>query len=1450
MRKNRTVSLGLIVPALAVLLACVSLAFGLKLREDAGRFDAIAIPDPSLAVSPATVAADALQTAGFARGGWKSFRALNGEGWDVFIDGRSGAPLLVQGEGIPFIPGSGNTMQSAGAATLESLAESLRGFIAGNAALLITDDRELALNTEGSGQTTPDLWKVVFDRVVEGVPVAGDRYVFFVGHGNLIAFGATRWSPITTDPVPSLTAADGRAVLSTYMGLTDRDITELRDRGTLTFLPMAAPGTGVDSFTGAVGTGYRTALAWRIAIKVQGEPGVWVGLVDAHSGAVLALYDETRYAQVKGAVFPISDDGACPDGCEQAGFAMPFADIKIGASSSTSGSMGSFACTPGGSTAATTLAGQYVKVVDTCGAISQTVACDADLDLKTSSGTDCAVPTGASAGDTHAARSSFYHLNRIKEHARAWLPSNNWLGQQLMDNVNINLTCNAFWDGGGATGTVNFYRSSAASGCRNTGEIAGVFLHEWGHGLDQNDGGGYDNPSEAYADITSFLLTHSSCIGRGFSTSNCTGYGNACRSCTGVRDQDWAQRNAGAPQTPSNWPASCPAGTGPCGREAHCEAYLAGETLWDLAVRDLPAAGVDQQTAWQILDRLWYKSRSGSGGDAYTCGAPASNRSCAATSWFSELRAIDDDDGNLANGTPHAAAIFAAFNRHQIPCGTSTDAANQSTSICPVLTAPTTGAAASPNAIALTWSAVPGASSYNVLRNDQGCGWGYTIVANVAATSYTDTGLPNNFPLYYTVQAVGANSACLGPLSTCRTAQAGGPHASYSGNARVADTCASGGAGNSDGLYDAGERIQFSVALKNDGITMLTGVTATVTPTTPGVSMVNATASWSNIAAGLTSTSLAPHFTAQLPTSLACGSAVNYTITINANEGSWTGSFSQTVGQPLTGGGTVLSESFAGGIPGTWTIVDGGAGGGSAATWTTANPGARTFTSPLVSPLAIVDSDNAGSSATQDEQLITPVLNLGAATAVTLTYDEYFRHFGSEIADVDVRSSLTGGAWVNVVHNQSSDTANPYRRTVDIGARAAGASNVQVRFHYYSGTYEWYWEVDNVVVTWTGPAGCNMHLCNALPSADMTVTKSGAPAAVATGQNITYTVTVTNNGPDAAAGAQLSDATPAGTTFQSVTAPTGWTCSTPAIGGTGAIGCSKASFAAGSPAVFTIAVMVNWCAGNGTIIGSTATVSSVTADPIPGNNSAAATTTVIDMGSCDDGNACTRMDTCQGGACTGMDTVVCATLDQCHDAGACDPASGQCSNPAKPNGATCNDGDACTRTDTCQGGACTGADPVACAATDQCHLAGTCNPVTGMCANPTAPDGTTCNDGNPCTGLEVCVSGTCSGLPVGPPPEAGNSLIVGKTVGEASIGWSEEAGGFNVYRGSRAAVNWIYNQTCLASVLTGPVTDAAMPAAGSAFFYLVTRVGACGESIPGRDSAGTAIPNPAPCGAP
>ncbi|HVY32684.1 MAG TPA: hypothetical protein VHB79_39380 [Polyangiaceae bacterium] len=130
---------------------------------------------------------------------------------------------------------------------------------------------------------------------------------------------------------------------------------------------------------------------------------------------------------------------------------------------------------------------------------------------------------------------------------------------------------------------------------------------------------------------------------------------------------------------------------------------------------------------------------------------------------------------------------------------------------------------------------------------------------------------------------------------------------------------------------------------------------------------------------------------------------------------------------------------------------------------------------------------------------------------------------------------------------------------------------------------------------------------------------------------------------------------------------------------------------------------------------------------------------------CNDGNACTQTDTCQSGVCTGSNAVVCAASDQCHSAGTCDTASGLCSNPAKKNGSTCDDSSACTQTDTCQGGVCVGASPVTCTASDQCHSAGTCDPKDGSCSNPAKTDGSACNDGTLCTQTDTCQSGVCTG---------------------------------------------------------------------------------------------------------
>jgi hypothetical protein len=133
---------------------------------------------------------------------------------------------------------------------------------------------------------------------------------------------------------------------------------------------------------------------------------------------------------------------------------------------------------------------------------------------------------------------------------------------------------------------------------------------------------------------------------------------------------------------------------------------------------------------------------------------------------------------------------------------------------------------------------------------------------------------------------------------------------------------------------------------------------------------------------------------------------------------------------------------------------------------------------------------------------------------------------------------------------------------------------------------------------------------------------------------------------------------------------------------------------------------------------------------------------------CDDGNACTRVDACQAGVCVGTDAVECPTPGQCYRPGVCDPATAQCSAPTRDDGARCDDGNACTQRDTCESGICVGGDPVICSRLDQCHDAGVCDPATGACSNPATADGTVCDDADACTSDDTCAAGTCLGQPV------------------------------------------------------------------------------------------------------
>jgi len=209
----------------------------------------------------------------------------------------------------------------------------------------------------------------------------------------------------------------------------------------------------------------------------------------------------------------------------------------------------------------------------------------------------------------------------------------------LPTKVNINATCNAFWNGS----SINFFR--AGGGCPNTA-YSDVVLHEYGHGIDSSKGGILDGGySEGFGDSMAILGTRQPCVGRDF-----FGPGTCLRPATDV----------------NLWPPA------PF-EEIHSVGKRYMQFVWQL-VQELKKRNSEEE-AFQIASRLVLGAAAAN---------PANIPDAVRLSFI-----VDDDDGNLSNGTPHCTELAAAADSRNIPHPA-----------CP------------PDKLAYAWANNPGAASY------------------------------------------------------------------------------------------------------------------------------------------------------------------------------------------------------------------------------------------------------------------------------------------------------------------------------------------------------------------------------------------------------------------------------------------------------------------------------------------------------------------------------------------------------------------------------------------------------------------------------------------------------------------------------------------------------------------------------------------------------------------
>ena len=634
-----------------------------------------------------------------------------------------------------------------------------RAFLSQHAGLFDNLDDSFVLDEHWTGRigNEADRLLVTFRSQPHGVEQHDGRLTFVIAHGNLIQIDAERLNSAPADAQPRLTVDEAFTRLRAAAGMTSEPTVIKQE---LKFVNLAATHEAPGVYTGPAGRGYDQHLAHVFHFKLPDDRKTYVGYVDARTGELLELFDDNLYDEVYGGIYPFSPATNISE------VLMPFgkADVNNLGITRTTNLGGQYAFQSGA--AFTTLSGKFFSVTDACGSGAMPLAVSSgstgDLDLGVSgSSVDCRLSfTGRS---TRAARNAFYHLNDVRQIGLKWLAggiSGKWLISNVVATVNLpnppslvpgDGACDSFWDGI----AVNYQVSYQAPwlNCTNPGHIADWIRHEWGHGLDQNSKGG-TSPSavgdvakaEAIADLTAFLMSHDKCWGPGW-YSNGSGGSTACPS---------ARRDLSLVVTLANVKTICNSNSnvGALGFEAHCEGHILSGAMFDLALSLVQRHG--PQEGWQQFERLMLFALPN-----MTAYLPNT-----AGNAYDAVMAADDDNGNIADGTPHADLIFQAFNRHGIA---GTQRPIKVATCQPRPAAPVLQASAQNMSVVLTWNNV-GGTFYVLFRNITSAGMIGSIPASfltikngAAGGRFTDNEVADGYTYNYVMVAdVGG---CQSPVS-------------------------------------------------------------------------------------------------------------------------------------------------------------------------------------------------------------------------------------------------------------------------------------------------------------------------------------------------------------------------------------------------------------------------------------------------------------------------------------------------------------------------------------------------------------------------------------------------------------------------------------------------------------------------------------------------------------
>lgn len=602
-----------------------------------------------------------------ASGAWTEFSQGEGKGWTARFDEESGRAHRAWGPAIALPP-------IADAADAEA---AVRGVLSRHRSLVGVPLSALSLRGANYVART-HTWYVEFDQIVGGAPIWRAGLSARIVDGGLVMLG------IDTHPQAHVSASEitaNNAIVLAQLNGPAR-LAQHRDASaTLVVLPQETE------------DGLRYALAWQVRSTTTLPVGQWVSFVDAQTGEVLAWYNDVRF--LEGTVSGTYRQRSFDSDLISAG--LPLIEV-IGTESGSTTYADEFGAytLPDDSSATSRLRGRYVETNNASGS-------DGSITF------DSGSPTITTINATQAEIASYAYLHQVRDWSLRIAPEVQMATLELRSNVNDNSgSCNAYYDG-----NVNFY--SAGDGCNNTGEIADVNYHEWGHGFHYYslEGGSWDGTiGEAVGDVVSILQTSDSTIGPYFVTSG-----------AGIRELD---RDRVYPDDLTGY--------------VHEDSLIFSGAVWDLWEILGEQAGEsreDRGSAWLLLSTLF---------------ANAIKAGPTLETVYDEFVLADDDDGDVTNGTPNLCAIAEAFGRHGLgPMGTASPLSVQHTALVNVIEGtgiPVTGTVLSAVEACVPLVLARAEVKYSI---DNGENW-ETVAATVSGNDFTATFpdlQPGTIVLYY-----------------------------------------------------------------------------------------------------------------------------------------------------------------------------------------------------------------------------------------------------------------------------------------------------------------------------------------------------------------------------------------------------------------------------------------------------------------------------------------------------------------------------------------------------------------------------------------------------------------------------------------------------------------------------------------------------------------------------